>query len=159
MPRNNKHFKMNFDLDKISEKLEEKLKKAIIKEQQKNAREFRRETARWNKPLEITVNEDDDNVTIETDDERFKWVDEGTAPHQIRPRNARILRFLPGNRVRSEIARRQNNAARKDASVVFAKQISHPGIKPRSITQKVLARRRLPIISEISKVVEKAIQS
>jgi len=40
------------------------------------------------------------------------YVDEGTPPHQIRPRNARVLRFRVGGKT------------------VFARVVNHPGTKP-----------------------------
>ena len=48
-------------------------------------------------------------VTVGSDVEYARWVEEGTRPHVIVPRRARALRFLVGGRV------------------VFARRVMHPG--------------------------------
>lgn len=60
------------------------------------------------------------------------YLEYGTRPHIIRPRNARVLRFpakgVPttlGGRVRTSAARKLGNGA-----FVFAKVVHHPGTKP-----------------------------
>ena len=54
-------------------------------------------------------------------------VREGTAPHEIRPRDAQALRFMVGG------------------DVVFAKVVQHPGTKPNPYHERVLRRLRMPI--------------
>lgn len=157
MAKANKNVKMNFSFDKIAAQVDSAVKAQLLREQKKNARELQRATATWKNPLQLEIDDTDEGATISTDDQRYEWVDEGTKPHDIRPRNARVLRFLPGNGVRSEIARRKNNAARRDAQAVYTRQVRHPGIKPRSITERVMAKRRIPIVSAVEDAVEKAI--
>lgn len=157
MAQSNKNIKMNFSFEQISSQIDRSVKQQLLREQKKNARELQRVTSTWRNPLQLEIEDTDEGATISTDDQRYQWVDEGTKPHEIRPKNGRVLRFLPGNRVRAEIARRQMNAARRDANAVFVKQVSHPGIRPRSITERVMAKRRIPIISAVEDAVEKAI--
>lgn len=154
--KNNRNLKMNFSFENIAANIKEVVNKETLRQQKRNAREIKRATATWQNPLQLEIEDTDDGVTISTEDQRYEWVDEGTKPHEISPRSARVLRFLPGYRVRAEIARRQENSARRDARMVFAKKIIHPGIRPRSITERVMAKRRLPIISAIKDAVEKA---
>jgi len=52
------------------------------------------------------------------------YVREGTDPHEIRPRNAKALRF--------EIA----------GEVIFAAKVNHPGTKPNPYHKRVMARMR-----------------
>ena len=50
--------------------------------------------------------------------------EEGTRPHTIVPRNAKVLRFAP-----DASGRRLSGRPRKGARVVFAKRVRHPGTK------------------------------
>lgn len=56
---------------------------------------------------------------IGTDDEVWNWLDQGTRPHVIRPRRARRLRFVTSGRV------------------VWARQVNHPGTKPRAWSKMI----------------------
>lgn len=158
MPKvDNRYVLIDFDLGATADNIEAEVKKAVLDQQKRNARAIKQATASWKKKLELEIEETDEGVTISTDDPRYLWVDEGTKPHEIKPRNAKALRFLPGNKVRSEIARRQKNAAQRDAKAVFTKSVMHPGIRPRSITELVLAKRQLAMVSAIEAAIEKAI--
>ena len=156
--RSNSVVDINFDFDEISENIKKYTQKELLKQQKINVREIKRATASWSKPVELNIDESDESATIEIEDDRYRWVDEGTKPHEIKPKNARALRFLPGNRVRAEIARRKQNAAQRDVNTVFSKAVNNPGIRPRSITEKILAKRRKAIFSAIEDAVEKAIK-
>lgn len=53
------------------------------------------------------------------------FLEQGTRPHIIRPRRARVLRFPAQGSARTLAGR-----ARAGASVVFARLVRHPGTKP-----------------------------
>lgn len=48
------------------------------------------------------------------------YVNDGTRPHVIRPRNAQVLRFRVGGRI------------------VFARKVDHPGTKPNPFLDRAL---------------------
>ena len=58
--------------------------------------------------------------TIGSDVEYAAFVNDGTRPHIIRPRNAQVLRFVVGGRV------------------VFAKVVHHPGTRARPFLDQAL---------------------
>ena len=149
---------IDIDFDEIAKKIINNVSKNVAKQQKIFARDVKNATAAWKNPLELELDSDDEGATISTDDDRYKWVDEGTKPHEIRPRNAKVLRFTSGSGVRSEIARRKAKSARRDANVTYATSVSNPGIRPRSITEKIMARRRPRIISSVDDAIEEAIK-
>jgi hypothetical protein len=152
-----KGFDITFDLQKIAEQVQQGVANEIKKQHKKTVKELKRQTAYWQRPAVFNVTETEEGATISTDDPRYTWVDEGTNPHVIRPRNGKMLRWLPGSRVRNEIARRNNMADRKDVAQ-FTPSINHPGIRPRHFTDTVMRRREKEIDKAISRVLEKAIQ-
>lgn len=60
------------------------------------------------------------SVSVGSDLEYAGFVNDGTRPHQIRPRNAQVLRFNVGGRV------------------VFARVVNHPGTKARPFLDRAL---------------------
>lgn len=149
---------IDIDFDTIAKSIIDNVNKNVAKQQQIFARDVKKATAAWKTPLELELDDDNGSVTISTDDDRYKWVDEGTKPHEIRPVRAKVLRFTSGSGVRSEIARRKAKGARRDVGVTYAKSVSNPGIRPRSITEKIMASRRLQIMSSVDDAIEEAIK-
>ncbi|MFZ9755850.1 MAG: hypothetical protein ACO3DK_07455 [Bacteroidia bacterium] len=145
-------------MNKIAKSVQDSVRKEIKNQQRETVRELKRETSYWKRAAVFDINETDEGATISTNDPRYTWVDEGTKPHVIRPRNARVLRWLPGSRVRNEIARRNAMADRSDVAQ-YASSVNHPGIRPRNFTDTVLRRREKKAEKSISQVLEKAIQS
>ena len=83
-------------------------------------------TKGWSKPPTFEVVAVSDGVIVGTDDEIFGYVDEGTKPHVIVPRKAKVLRFNPHG----------GNGA--SGGAVFTKRVNHPGTAPRDYTGKAL---------------------
>lgn len=152
-----KGFDITFDLERTAEHVEKQVALEIKKQHKKTIQELKRQTSYWRRPVVFTVDETEDGATISTEDPRYTWVDEGTRPHKIEPRNKKVLRWLPGSRVRNEIARRNNMADRQDVAQ-FTPSVQHPGIRPRNFTDVVMRRREKQIYKAISDVLEKAIR-
>lgn len=67
------------------------------------------------------------------------FVEDGTAPHVILPRNAKVLRFLGGSG-RISTASPNQRVATKGGGVVFAKIVHHPGTPARPWFRPVVER-------------------
>lgn len=146
---------INFDFQKISAEIESQ-SKIIVKSQTRDMQnDIEKETEYWKNPIQMSVEQDDDSGTISIDDERYLWIDEGTKRHVIKPKNARILRFRSGDSVRNEIARRRAMSNAADVAQ-YTTSVNHPGIKPRSITQKILEKRTKKALQALTKMLEKA---
>lgn len=59
-------------------------------------------------------------ITVFSDVEYAPFVNDGTRPHVIRPKNAKALRFRVGGRI------------------VYARVVNHPGTKPRPFLDRAL---------------------
>ena len=82
-------------------------------------------TKDWNPPPTFEAVPVSDGIVVGTDDQRFEWVDEGTKPHVITPKRAKVLRFNAGG----------GGGATGD--VVYTKRVNHPGTAPRNYTALV----------------------
>jgi hypothetical protein len=94
-------------------------------------------TAGWSSPPSFTISgsAQQGQVDIYTEDQKFAWFDDGTRPHVILPRTARVLRFRPGARR----GRGGRSGGGRSGGMVFARRVYHPGIRPRNISKKVAA--------------------
>ena len=79
-------------------------------------------TRTWATPPTVEERTKGDDTLIVVTDKRWVFADEGTRPHVIRPKRAKVLRFTTS------------------AGVVFAKKVNHPGQKAQYLTKKVQAK-------------------
>ena len=70
------------------------------------------------------------SATIRSTGKGGEYVEKGTQPHVIRPRNAKALRFLAGGGRISQPGPNQRIATRA-GGVQFAMVVNHPGTPPR----------------------------
>lgn len=123
------------------------LAKIVVEEMRQEARNVQREyeqTVRtWKNQPDFEIEEKDKNIYVNTDDKVYGYVDKGTRPHIIKPKNPGYpLRFnTVGFRSKSVpqklIARAGSPAKPPEARPMFVK---HPGNDPRRFT--VLIRKR-----------------
>lgn len=59
-----------------------------------------------------------------------RYVELGTRPHVIRPRNASVLRFPANGTAVTLSGRARTGAVRAGGAYAFAKEVHHPGTKP-----------------------------
>ena len=105
-------------------------------------RDFVETTESWNhKPVfqrRATV----DGVEVYTDDEIFRFVDLGTKPHDIYPRNAPRLRFQSQYTAKTTPGNIASRSGGKSGPFVFAKKVRHPGFEGRKFTETIMRRRQ-----------------
>lgn len=66
--------------------------------------------------------------------EIWGYVNEGTRPHVIRPRTARVLAFRTGYRAKTRPGRIKAGSGGASGSTAFAQQVFHPGTEGRDFT-------------------------
>ena len=76
-------------------------------------------------------------LTVGTDDEIYGYVDQGTRRHLIRARNARTLAFAAGGTPKTRPNRLLAQAGAKGSTMVFRKQVMHPGTKARNFSKMI----------------------
>lgn len=124
--------------------------------------DFEGTVATWNhKPtfkIDISTAGGQPSVTVGTADEKYKWVDEGTSPHVIVPKKAKILRF-PGKSVpKTRPGNLKAGAGMVGGDEVFAHVVLHPGTQPRKFSEKIknkwkseFGKRMLEVMKAIAK--------
>lgn len=91
--------------------------------------DFERTTAGWQHKVVFEQVPVSNGIIVGTEDEIWQYQDEGTRPHPIVPRNAKVLRFPAGGRV------------------VYTRHVNHPGTKARGWSKMIATRwqRELPL--------------
>lgn len=85
--------------------------------------------------IEVTVKPTGDNAKI------WRYVDEGTRPHVIRPRRAKALSFRTGYSARTRApARAHAGTGRATGEQVSARLVQHPGTEARGFTGDIVAQ-------------------
>lgn len=96
-------------------------------------------TKTWeHKPPFVIIKPSRFERVIGTDDRIFLFVDGGTDPHIIRPRNARVLTWIGAN-YRAKTVPRQVRSRKggNDNTIVYARAVQHPGNEPRAFTEVI----------------------
>lgn len=91
-------------------------------------------TARtWDHKVDFTIDDSDpDRRIVSTKDTIYGFVDQGTRPHIIRPRRARVLTWM-GTAYRAKTSPGQIKSVRggNNNSIVHTKIVQHPGSEAR----------------------------
>ena len=100
-------------------------------------------TSTWNTKPSWSVTRKTHRLTIKTKDKRVKWIDEGTKSYTIKPKRRRKgggrLVFKTGGKPKTIPGRSVAVKGSKGTAFVVAKEVHHPGIRP---------RHALPIITD-----------
>jgi len=83
----------------------------------------------------------------------YTFVDQGTRPHIIRPKRAKVLAFKTGGLSKTTPGRLKARRGRLGTKQVFSQMVSHPGSKARNFTKKIQEKSR----GKLKKLVEKNI--
>jgi len=80
----------------------------------------------------------DVSILVGTDDEIYSYVDKGTRPHIIRPRNARRLQFNSVFTPKTTPGSLQSGAGGSKPPTVYALEVLHPDTQARGFTDRIL---------------------
>ncbi len=105
-------------------------------------------TSTWSKQPHFEATAVKDGYIIGTDDEIFQYVDEGTPPHIITPKRAKVLAFGAGGTPKSQPGVIGSRGGSRGSTKVFAHLVHHPGTEARNFTELVHKRTQdvLPVI-------------
>lgn len=67
----------------------------------------------------------------------YAWIDLGTKPHIITPKNAPALRFFRGYQARTKPRVIGSGPQRRFGNFVRAMKVKHPGIEPREFSETI----------------------
>lgn len=134
-----------FDIPRIIKAKEEGMRE--VAEEAKD--DLERCVSNWNNKPTFEIIPTRDGFIIGTEDQIFEYVDEGTRPHTIQIKNARVLRFRPGYRAKTRPGVIGSGSGGASGGFVYTnKPIQHPGTKARRFTQMVQrkAQNSLPVV-------------
>lgn len=94
-------------------------------------------TATWQHPVTFAITPIADGYEVDTDDPIWRMVDEGTRPHVITPKRAKVLVFGPGARAKTTPRVIGSTAGSKGGAPVVAHIVHHPGTEARAFSETV----------------------
>ncbi len=128
-------------------KLDKALENALEESAKAVKVDFDVTTQTWKQRPEFTITRTSGSRIVATTDEIYGYVDEGTRPHVIRPRQASILRFQQPFRAKTRPRSIRSGAGFLGKKVVWAHETHHPGTAPRFFAETIAKKwdRQFPI--------------
>lgn len=118
--------------------------------------DFEKTVATWKKKpkfeVMVSLTQPGPTVVVDTNDEIYRYVSEGTKPHIILPKRAKALAFkgtYTAKTVPGIIDARSGGASGAD---VFSQGVLHPGTQPRRFQKVIADKWRAPFKREMEKV-------
>lgn len=114
---------------------------------QESLADLQKTTRTWATPVKFTINKLKYGRSIGTSNVIYKYVDQGTSPHVIRPKRPGYpLRFKTGGRAKTKVATIASYKGAPGNTPIAAYQVMHPGTQARLFTQVINTRnkRRFP---------------
>lgn len=100
-------------------------------------------TQTWRRTPAFAIEKEPNARTVATEDQVFGFVDDGTKPHLIAPRNGKALRFgvpFSAKTVPGVIASRAGSTG--GSVIIRRKPVRHPGTKARNFSQTIAQKWR-----------------
>src|SRR3990167_7635756 len=122
-------------------------------------KEFRKTVSTWEEEVEFVVvkafpRSGTIEVMVYTDNQKYKWVDKGTPPHDIwagwytNKSNAKNLSFFVPNIPKTIPNKIESGIGSVGDTHIVTPYVQHPGIKPRNF-DKIIAKKMQPIFREM----------
>ena len=112
--------------------------------------------APWKTSVQFTIRTQGESRIVSTESKVYKYVTLGTAPHVIRPKTAKVLRFKAGYTAATSPGSLQTGSGRADGEEMFRREVNHPGIKPRRFEKLVAEKFQKTFAKEVSDKLKKA---
>jgi hypothetical protein len=125
-------------LSGLSKDVKDAMKHAMLNHGTKVEKQFGKITRNWSEQPKFVIKVSQRLVlTVTTDSDIFKWVDQGTSAHVIRPRGSGTLRFRPGFTPKTKPGVLKGFAGRSFGAPIETTMVKHPGIEPRNFTRTI----------------------
>lgn len=134
---------------------------AMRKVGRKIRKDFEKTTATWTrKPkfeMVISLTAPGPTVVVGTDNEIYGYVDQGTRPHRIAPRNSPYLVFQAGYRPKTRPRFIGSTTGGSFGNTVFARSVMHPGITAREFSVTIQKKWERPFKKEMEQAMKRAV--
>lgn len=101
--------------------------------------------------IQLAAYKGDDLVgSVYTSDRIYAYVNNGTVPHDIAPRTAKVLHFMTGYRAKTRKRVIGSSAGGASGSDAFAMTVHHPGTEAREFDKEIAARRQRTLETNVT---------
>ena len=125
--------------------------------------DFEQTTKTWKrKPkfeMVISLTPPGPQLIVGTDDEIYRYVDEGTRPHIILPRRAKALRFQSGYKAKTSPGVIGSGSGGSFGNVVFSQGVHHPGTQARDFEGAIKKKREKWFKQQMTNAMKKVAQA
>lgn len=98
-------------------------------------------------------------VLVETNDEIYHYVSEGTKPHTIRPTRARVLAFPGVYNAKTTPGVLEARSGGSSGDMVYTKEVRHPGTQPRKFDELIAKKWQSKFKREMESVMKEVAQA
>jgi len=95
-------------------------------------------------------------ILVDTDDEIYRYVNEGTKPHVILPKRAKALAFKSGYKAKTIVGKKVARTGGSFGSTVFSKGVIHPGTEARDFDEIIAKEWNKKFKRRMEKAMKKA---
>lgn len=103
-------------------------------------RDLAKTVASWERQVTFAITTIPEGFLVTTDDEVWGFVDKGTRPHVIVPRNKKVLFFGPGAQAKTRPRVIASGSGSKGGAKVVAHRVNHPGTEAREFSATLQER-------------------
>lgn len=135
------------------EKLMDAVEDALDKAAADIKRDFESTVSSWDTVVRFMILSRKGEREVATNNKIYKWVNDGTKKHVIRPKNAKMLVFMLGGAPKTKPGYVGSGPGRQGAALAFAMKVFHPGTKPRRFNKII----RNQWANKLPKLLQKAI--
>lgn len=104
-------------------------------------KDFKETTKTWNHQPKfetvIALGKTKAEFLVDTSDEIYGYVNDGTQPHRIEPVNAKRLSFVSGSRAKTTPNILGSTAGARGSRQVYSMGVNHPGTKARNFSKLI----------------------
>lgn len=113
----------------------------------------------WEHKPRFTVKVSQVEVEVRTDDQIWRYVDQGTKPHVIRPkRPGGVLRFQSGYSAKTRPGSIISGNGGASGPIVTAHEVHHPGTKARGFSRRLRAKWKEKYPRDMQRAISEAVR-
>lgn len=136
------------------------VKDRVLREVAEEAKDdFERTVATWKDKPEFEIEERPRSFAVVTDDEKYNWVDKGTRPHIIRPKNGNYLAFQGGYQAKTTPRVIGSRPGGSSGPTVYSQEVHHPGTEAREFSKTIYNKWQQEFASRMTDGIKQGVES
>lgn len=121
--------------------------------------DFEQTTATWKDRVRFVIEKDRRGYRVFTKDDIYRFVDEGTRPHIIRAKRAKVLAFQGGYAAKTRPGVIGSTAGGPSGGMQYAKEVHHPGTQARRFTKIIYAKWQKLVARRVQKAINAGVEA